>query len=409
MNWHETILGKNITTKKGFAFKSTKYVDSGVPIVRVSDFTSDSISANDLKYYPKEEKYTYLDYELHYKDIIIQTVGSWPNNPDSVVGKVVRVPYELNNALLNQNAVKIIPNEGMDNDFLYYRLKSSDFSGHVVGQARGAANQASITLETIKSFKFFIPNYNVQIKIGKVISQYDRLLETNKKRIKILEQMAENLYKEWFVRFRFPGHEKAEFVDGVPKGWKVCKLKDIIKFNPKYDFKQQYSYINIPMAALSTFGMSIDKSQITIEEKSSGTHFVNGDVLFAKITPCLENGKTGLVNCLNDDEVGTGSTEFIVMHGVKVDSFFTYCIARDELFRKQAINSMNGADGRQRADLAFIKKIKWLLPSDELLVRFKRFTDSVIKQIEMFNKQNQNLIKQRDYLLPRLMSGKLQV
>lgn len=288
--------------------------------------------------------------------------------------------------------------------YSYYLLKLMRLNNYA-----GGAAQPLITQGILKHLKCDIPSISVQNEIVKILSAFDKALETNNRHIKILEQMAENIYKEWFVRFRFPGYEKAEFVDGVPKGWKVCKLKDIIKFNPKYDFKQQYSYINIPMAALSTSGMSIDKSQITIEEKSSGTHFVNGDVLFAKITPCLENGKTGLVNCLNDDEVGTGSTEFIVMHGVKVDSFFTYCIARDELFRKQAINSMNGADGRQRADLTFIKKIKWLLPSDELLVRFKRFTDSVIKQIEMFNEQNQNLIKQRDYLLPRLMSGKLQV
>ena len=293
-----------------------------------------------------------------------------------------------------------------DTHYLYYSigLKLAKMRANASGTATKFLTKPILD-------NLYIEDWDIdyQKNIVSIMSSYDNLIEINNKRIKILEQMAENLYKEWFVRFRFPGHENAEFVDGVPKGWKVCKLKDIIKFNPKYDFKQQYSYINIPMAALSTSGMSIDKSQITIEEKSSGTHFVNGDVLFAKITPCLENGKTGLVNCLNDDEVGTGSTEFIVMHGVKVDSFFTYCIARDELFRKQAINSMNGADGRQRADLTFIKKIKWLLPSDELLVRFKRFTDSFIKQIEMFNKQNQNLIKQRDYLLPRLMSGKLQV
>lgn len=293
-----------------------------------------------------------------------------------------------------------------DTHYLYYSigLKLAKMRANASGTATKFLTKPILD-------NLYIEDWDIdyQKNIVSIMSSYDNLIEINNKRIKILEQMAENLYKEWFVRFRFPGHEKAEFVDGVPKGWKVCKLKDIIKFNPKYDFKQQYSYINIPMAALSTSGMSIDKSQITIEEKSSGTHFVNGDVLFAKITPCLENGKTGLVNCLNDDEVGTGSTEFIVMHGVKVDSFFTYCIARDELFRKQAINSLNGADGRQRADLTFIKKIKWLLPSDELLVRFKRFTDSFIKQIEMFNKQNQNLIKQRDYLLPRLMSGKLQV
>ena len=91
MSWKETTIGDIVTTKKGFAFKSTKYVDKGVPVVRVSDYTLDSISDADLKYYPSEEKSNYLDYELHEKDVIVQTVGSWQNNPASVVGKVVRV------------------------------------------------------------------------------------------------------------------------------------------------------------------------------------------------------------------------------------------------------------------------------------------------------------------------------
>ena len=221
--------------------------------------------------------------------------------------------------------------------------------------------------------------------------------------------MAENLYKEWFVRFRFPGYERAEFVEGVPKGWKRCRLKEFINFNPNYKTEKKQYYTNIPMAALSTNGMYINEAEISLEEKSSGTHFRNGDVLFAKITPCLENGKTGLVTCLKDNEIGVGSTEFIVMQGAKVSSFFTYCIARNDLFRQLAINSMNGADGRQRADISFIQNIKWILPDDEILLKFEHITSAIIKQINILHKKNQNLIKQRDYLLPRLMSGKVQV
>lgn len=377
-------------------------VNTGIPFVTISNIdSSNKFNFSDVMYVSRNY-YDNLDTKRkpQKNDILYSVVGSF--GIPVYIDSDERFVFQRHIAILRPDVAKIVPK------FLYYIMCGREFYAQADTVAVGVA-QRTIALSALRKMKVSVPPKIVQNKIADILASYDNLIEINNKRIKILEKMAENLYKEWFVRFRFPGHEKAEFVDGVPKGWKVCKLKDIIKFNPKYDFKQQYSYINIPMAALSTSGMSIDKSQITIEEKSSGTHFVNGDVLFAKITPCLENGKTGLVNCLNDDEVGTGSTEFIVMHGVKVDSFFTYCIARDELFRKQAINSMNGADGRQRADLAFIKKIKWLLPSDELLVRFKRFTDSVIKQIEMFNKQNQNLIKQRDYLLPRLMSGKLQV
>lgn len=227
MSWKKTSVGEIITTKKGFAFKSSKYVNKGVPIVRVSDYTLDSISDTDLKYYPYEEKQNYIDFELHEKDVIVQTVGSWQNNPASVVGKVVRVPYFLDGALLNQNAVKLTPIDGVDNNFLFYRLKTDEFKGHVLGEARGAANQASITLDTIKSFKFLIPDYPMQKRIGEILGSYDALIENNQKQIKLLEEAAQRLYKEWFVDLRFPGYEETEIVDGVPEGWRYGSITDI--------------------------------------------------------------------------------------------------------------------------------------------------------------------------------------
>lgn len=228
MSWEKTTVGEIVTTRKGYAFKSSKYVNKGVPVVRVSDYTMDSISDADLKYYPYDEKQNYIDYELHEKDVIVQTVGSWQNNPASVVGKVVRVPYFLEGALLNQNAVKIMPDEGIDNNFLFYRLKTEEFKGHVLGEARGAANQASITLDTIKSFGFLIPDCLTQKKIGNILSKYDELIENNRKQIKLLEETAQRLYKEWFVDLRFPGYEDCKIVDGVPVEWKKRSLTKLL-------------------------------------------------------------------------------------------------------------------------------------------------------------------------------------
>lgn len=240
MSWEKTTVGEIVTTRKGYAFKSSKYVNKGVPVVRVSDYTMDSISDADLKYYPYDEKQNYIDYELHEKDVIVQTVGSWQNNPASVVGKVVRVPYFLEGALLNQNAVKIMPDEGIDNNFLFYRLKTEEFKGHVLGEARGAANQASITLDTIKSFGFLIPDCLTQKKIGNILSKYDELIENNRKQIKLLEETAQRLYKEWFVDLRFPGYEDCKIVDGVPVEWKKKKLDEIADVimgqSPKSEF-----------------------------------------------------------------------------------------------------------------------------------------------------------------------------
>lgn len=296
-----------------------------------------------------------------------------------------------------------------DTDYIYYLLNTKYMRQLAANSMTGASGRQRADLKFIKKIPWKFPTLKQQKEISAVLSQYDNLIVINKKRIKLLETTAQQLYKEWFVRFRFPGYETTKFVDGIPQGWEKCKLKDMISFNPVYRIKKGSVYTKIPMEALPTDGLSIDTDAITAEDSSSGTHFINGDVLCAKITPCLENGKTGLVACLQEDEVGVGSTEFIVMHGERVNSFFVYCIARDERFRQQAINSMNGADGRQRADISFIQNRPWILPDKQILRQFKALTDKMVATVLRLEQQNKNLTKQRDLLLPRLMSGKLTV
>jgi len=400
----EEKLGNLCTITSSKRIFANQYVNEGVPFYRSKEI----IEKNDFKQ-PTEPLYIaeniYEQIEAKYGvpkegDMLLTSVGT------------LGIPYIVKNERFyfkdgNLTWFKDFK-DSLSSKYLYYCLTSTFGRQSLLNIAIGSS-QPALTIEILKRYKINVPKRVVQDKIVEILSAYDELIMNNKQQIKILEQMAENLYKEWFVRFRFPGYETAEFVEGVPKGWKRCRLKEFINFNPNYKTEKKQYYTNIPMAALSTNGMYINEAEISLEEKSSGTHFRNGDVLFAKITPCLENGKTGLVTCLKDNEIGVGSTEFIVMQGAKVSSFFTYCIARNDLFRQLAINSMNGADGRQRADISFIQNIKWILPDDEILLKFEHITSAIIKQINILHKQNQNLIKQRDYLLPRLMSGKLQV
>ena len=208
MSWETVELGNVVHTLKGYAFKSRHYTQSGVPVVRASNFTMDSISDDDLKFYTEEEATQFRKYELATGDVLIQTMGSWESNPASVVGKVVRVPQLLNGALLNQNIVKIFPvDKGRLNQlYIFYRLKCHDFKRHNIGNAVGAANQASITLDTIRAFTFNLPNIAVQQRIASILHAYDNLIENNQKQIKLLEEAAQRLYKEWFVDLRFPGY-----------------------------------------------------------------------------------------------------------------------------------------------------------------------------------------------------------
>ena len=207
-----TTLGQHIRTQKGYAFKSGWYCEEGRPIVKVSDFTDGSIDSSGLVRIPEGVADDYLKYELRPGDVVIQTVGSWPSNPKSVVGRAVRVPGDVAGALLNQNAVKVEPTEDLDKGFLYYLLRSEQFKHYIVGTAQGAASQAAITLDSIRSFAFALPRLETQKRVAETLSAYDDLIENNARRIKILEEMAQSLYREWFVHFRFPGHEKVKLV-----------------------------------------------------------------------------------------------------------------------------------------------------------------------------------------------------
>ena len=155
--------------------------------------------------------------------------------------------------------------------------------------------------------------------------------------------------------------------------------------------------------------MLIDTSLFETSEKLEGCRSCNGDTLLARITPCLENGKTGYVRCLNNGEVAGGSTEFIVMRSKAISSFLVYFIARNPVFRGVAIGSMNGADGRQRVKADKLKKLQWLKPANDINNLFNEFVEPIFDEIFELAKKNKNLTKQRDMLLPRLMSGKLEV
>lgn len=409
MKWKKVTVGDITTTKKGFAFKSSKYVEKGVPIVRVSNYTADSISDEDLKYYPIEDKPTYIEFELHVKDVIVQTVGSWQHNPDSVVGKVVRVPYFLEGALLNQNAVKLTPIENVDNDYLFYRLKTEEFKGHVLGEARGAANQASITLDTIKSFEFMLPPYEMQKKIGNLLSAYDDLIENNQKQIKLLEEAAQRLYKEWFVNLRFPGHENVKIVDGVPEVWEKTTLDDVIEFNPSISLSKERIKEFVPMSALSTSAMTLDLNEISSSKTNSGSRFQNDDTIMARITPCLENGKIAFVQELQSEEGAVGSTEYIVMRSKSLCPPMVYLLARTHSFRQYAINSMSGSDGRQRVKVERLREYEYLKPDTTLIEKFSGKVTPFFKRIKDLNKTNIVLQEARDRLLPKLMSGEIEV
>jgi len=163
------------------------------------------------------------------------------------------------------------------------------------------------------------------------------------------------------------------------------------------------------MAALSTAGTTVDRSQLERREASTSVRFIRGDTLFARITPCLENGKTALAYFLDPGEVACGSTEFIVLRGRAVGPAFTYCLARNEMFRENAIKSMIGSSGRQRVQPSAFDKFELMLAPQHVIVQFEAMAKDCFDQIALLVRQGDRLVEARNLLLPRLMSGELTV
>jgi type I restriction enzyme S subunit len=219
------------------------------------------------------------------------------------------------------------------------------------------------------------------------------------------------LYREWFVHFRFPGHEQAAMVDSelgpIPEGWKVMKVTEAIHVNPRMKVPKEGLKPYVPMKSLSETSMLIE--DVESRSGNSGSKFKNDDTLFARITPCLENGKTGFVQFLPSDTIGLGSTEFIVLRSKTLSPEYVYLMARSDEFRDHAIKSMTGATGRQRVQVDCFEEFSIAHPEQETLRQFVDQVSPLFCGIQVLAEKNETLRRTRDLLLPRLISGEVDV
>lgn len=267
--------------------------------------------------------------------------------------------------------------------YLYYFLL-----GHEWQFTQGATIQRLYN-DDVRNTEIPLPPLPVQRRIADILSAYDDLIENNRRRIAILEETA---------RLAF----QTSIVEGA---WESKPVTALIDVNPEVPKPKCGNVRYVPMSALSTTGMTVDLTDSEMRAESTSVRFVNGDVLLARITPCLENGKTAYVNFLEDGEIGCGSSEFIVLRGKRVSSYFTYCLSRLEAFRGIAIKSMVGASGRQRVQLSCFSDISIQFPDKATLKEFDTTVEPMFKQISVLSKQNAALAAARDMLLPRLMKG----
>jgi type I restriction enzyme S subunit len=302
--------------------------------------------------------------------------------------------------------------EKIDTRFLHYYFFSKDWRDTIEANKLAGATVDRVPLTQFPEFPISLPPITVQRRISAILSAYDDLIENNTRRIEILEEMARRLYEEWFVHFRFPGHEGVGFKESelgeIPEGWEVRRLEDTVALNPRTKVPKEGEKLFVPMGALSESSMIVG----SLERKpgNSGAKFQNGDTLFARITPCLENGKTGFVDFLPEEQpTACGSTEFIVLRSVSLCPEMVYLLARSDRFRDVAIKSMSGATGRQRVRVESLVEFPLVQPDNATLEAFQRFVSPCFKQARTLALKNSNLRAQRDMLLPKLVSGEIDV
>lgn len=297
----------------------------------------------------------------------------------------------------------IINDELCDGYYLYRYLRNLDLSRYDTG-----ASIPSMTQKTYNKIKVFLPSLPTQQKISSILSSYDRLIENNTRRIRLLEQMAENLYKEWFVRFRFPEHEKVEMVNGLPKGWERTVASSIIDVmsggTPKTDHPEFYGG-NIPFYTPKDANDSIFVYNTLTNITEEGLTHCNSQLYPRNTLIITARGTVGKLNLLAVP-MAMNQSCFALQFKQKENPFFLYYAIRTEIAKLKKI--ANGGV----FDTIVVKSfdhIKLIIPTRSLMDNFNLKVYSILEQVRNLSYQNQLLTHQRDLLLPRLMSGKLEV
>lgn len=275
--------------------------------------------------------------------------------------------------------------------FAYYQLLTQDINSMDSGSAIPSTSR-----EDFYNLEINLPPLPTQHRIADILSVVDEKIELNRQTNATLEAIAQSIFREWFV-------DNEDVVN-----WEVAPLSKIINLNLTRSLKKGSIAPYLDMANMPTQGHR------AIEWRDrpfgSGTKFMNGDTLLARITPCLENGKTAFVDFLEDGQVGWGSTEYIVFSPKPpLPPEYGYYLARTEEVRTHAIQNMIGTSGRQRASASCFDSFMISVPPTELAARFGDVAKSLMAEIKANDEESRILASIRDALLPKLMSGEIEV
>ncbi|MCG9873787.1 MAG: restriction endonuclease subunit S [Leptospiraceae bacterium] len=358
--------------------------NTGIKCLRIQD-VSQRKKYDDWGFTTVENR-NFEKFRLKKSDIILARTGG-------SIGVNLFIDYDLN-SVFNNGLIRIRANEKLcDSKYLYYNFRTSNYNSFIESISGGTSTQPNMQINSLLSFPILLPPLAEQKAIAGVLSALDDKIDLLHRQNKTLESMAEALFRQWFV-------EEAD------ESWEEGKLGDVIEFNPLRSLPKGSIAPYLEMSNVSS--SSFHPENWYNREFSSGMKFRNGDTLLARITPCLENGKSCYVTFLESGQIGWGSTEYIVMRAKNgIHPLMTYALAINKDFRDYAEGCLEGSSGRQRVNLDHLKEFTILLPKS--LSVFNENMETLEKKLHNNFLQIRSLEKLRDTLLPKLMGGEVRV
>lgn len=296
-----------------------------------------------------------------------------------------------------------------DARFTYYLTSSDAVVLPAINSMTGASGRQRADKRFIQRLKLNLPDLPTQERIADILSAYDDLIEANNRKIELLEQTAQELYKEWFVRFRFPGYENTKFEDGIPEGWEIKRMNEFCYVTDGTHDTPKPVDVGVPLVTgrcislgFVDFDAAYNISEADHEGIKKRSGLKSGDILFSNI------GTVG--NCCIVDYDREFSVKNVIIFKPETmrDTAYLYYWMTSSTMQEIFGAQTNGAS-QQFVGLTFMRRYKLLVPKDDILEAFADKVLPIVEQKRLLHQKNLNLAAQRDMLLPRLMSGKLEV
>ena len=403
MSWEKVKLEDLYDVHNGLS-KGGKFFGSGYPFITFSTVFNNFFLPDEITDYVQSTEKEQASYSVLRGDVFVTRTSETSDELGMSCVALKDYPNTTYNGFTKRMRPK--DNSRVHPEYIGYYMRMPSFRAEFKAFST-MTTRASLRNEDLLSLHINLPPYQDQVKIAQILRNYDHLIENNRKQIKLLEEAAQRLYKEWFVDLRFPGYENTPIVDGVPEGWHLAKLSDVATVNAQ-SISKQYSYEFVDYVDLSAVsnGHIEATTRFSIQEAPGRAKRVasDGDIIWGMVRPNLKS--YALV--LHPTETNIFSTGFAVLSAKKIPFSFLYCHVTTDNFVSYLINCTNGAAYPAVKPIHF-EDATLLVPSDDILNQFHRIAEPMYRKIEVLEKQLFQAKEARDRLLPKLMNGEIEV